>query len=167
MAAMDPTTPCAAPAMAATDPTTPCAAPADMHRPIDPTTPCAAPAPEVAGSAARQPIDPTHVAHTFCYIRGNTAEATLQLLRNGQVVYGSIAPQGTCTEELHELKRKKRGADGWEKAYQKHVFTVWFNGHPTNNRPARDHVFTQVDDTSAYRLIEENPAWCVVIVEKK
>ena len=162
MAAMDPTTPCAAPAMAATDPTTPCAAPADMHRPIDPTTPCAAPAPEVAGSVARQPIDPTHVAHTFCYVRGNTAEATLQLLRNGEVVYGSTAPHGTWT-----CLWRASGVDGWQAAYGKGVFTICFNGNPDNGKPPRPHLFTQLDDTNAYRLIERNPAWSVVIIEKK
>ena len=126
--------------MATTDPTTPCAAPADMHR----------------------PIDPTHVAHTFCYVRGNTPEATLQLLHNGQVSYGSNEAHGMWTYEW-----RASGVDGWRAAYGKGVFAICFNGRPDNGKPPRPHVFTQLDDTNAYRLIEKNLAWAVVIIERK
>ena len=126
--------------MAATDPTTLCAAPADMHL----------------------PIDPAHVAQTFCYVRGNTPETTLQLLHNGQVSYGSNEPHGAWTYEW-----RASGVDGWRAAYGKGVFTMCFQGNLTSDKPPRGHVFTQLDDTNAYRLIEQNPAWSVVIIEKK
>ena len=122
----------------------------------DPTTPCAAPAPEVAGSAARRPIDPTHVAHTFCYVRGNTPETTLQLLHNGQVSHGGNEPHGTWAYEWR----------AWA-TYGKGVFTICFNGNPDSVKPPREHVFTQLDDTNAFRLVERNPAWTVVLIKKQ
>ena len=47
--------------------------------------------------ATTDPLDPTHVAHTFVYVRGNTPETTLQLFHNGQVSYGFNEPHGTWT----------------------------------------------------------------------
>ena len=50
---------------------------------------------------------------------------------------------------------------------EKGVFTICFNGNPDNGKPPRPHVFTQLDDTNAYRLIEQNPARSVVIIENE
>ncbi len=41
-----------------------------------------------------------------------------------------------------------------------------FNGNPDSDKPPREHVFTQVGDTNAFRLIEQNPAWSVVLIKK-
>ena len=128
---------------------TPGAAPADTYT----STPGAAPAAY---------IDPTHVAHTFCYVRGNQPETTLQLLHNGQVSYASNEPHGTWSYEW-----RAQGIDGWSALYGKGVYTICFQGNPTSNKPPREHVFTQVDDTNAYRLIDHNPAWSVVLIEKQ
>ena len=57
--------------------------------------------------------------------------------------------------------------DGWRAAYGKGVFTVCFKGTMGSDKPPREHVFTQLDDTNAFRLIERNPAWTVVLIEKK
>ena len=117
----------------------------------NPTTPCAAPAP--AGV----------VAHTFIYVRGNTSETTLQLYDNKLVSYGSNEPHGSWSYAWHA-----DGMDGWQGAYGKGVFTITFNGNPDHpDRLPREHVFTQLDDTNAYRLKDKDARWSVVIIEKK
>ena len=119
-------------------------------------TPSAALAPEVVGSAARPPVDPADVAHTFCYIPGKTPTATPKLLKNGQVVYNSTDPHGTWKYIWVQGGIEGRGE-----------FRVWFNGKPQSGKPAREHVFTQEHGLDVYRLIEVDPAWCVTLVEKK
>ena len=52
--------------------------------------------------------------------------------------------------------------DGWQAVNGKGVFTICFN-----DDLLPQGVFMQLDDTNAYRLIERNPAWSVVIIEKK
>ena len=126
-------------------------------------TPSAALAPEVAGSAARPPVDPADVAHTFCYIRGKTPTATLKLLKNGQVVYNSMEPHGMWKYTWVEggIEGRHTPCDG------RGEFRVWFNGNPQSSKPAREHVFTQEHGLDVYRLIEVDPAWCVTLIENK
>ena len=40
----------------------------------------------------RLAVDTGDVAHTFCYVLGNTRESTLRLLRNGQVSFDNKIP---------------------------------------------------------------------------
>ena len=120
----------------------------------------AAPA-NIAPAPPGRVIDPTDVAHTFCYIRGNRPETTLQLLHNGQVSYASNEPHGTWAYEW-----RAQGIDGWSALYGKGVYTICFQGNPASNKPPREHVFTQVGDTDAFRLLEQNPAWSVVLIKK-
>ena len=61
-----------------------------------------------------------------------------------------------------------RTRDGWLACnLRKGVFTICFNRNPDSDKPPREHVFTQLDDTNAFGLVERNPAWTVVIIEKK
>ena len=124
--------------------------------------PGAAPADTGRISPARHPpIGPTDVAHTFCYIRGNKPETTLQLLHNGQVSYASNEPHGKWAYEW-----RAQGIEGWGPMCGKDNFFICFNGNPDSDKPPREHVFTQVGDTNAFRLIEQNPAWSVVLIKK-
>ena len=139
-----------APAMASTDPAAP--SPGSMSD--------AAPA-NMAPAPPGRVIDPTDVAHTFCYIRGNKPETTLQLLHNGQVSYASNEPHGKWAYEW-----RAQGIEGWGPMFGKGQFFICFNGNPDSDKPPREHVFTQVGDTDAFRLIEQNPAWSVVLIKK-
>ena len=59
-----------------------------------------------------------------------------------------------------------RTRKGWLAcSLRKSVFTICFKGNPDSDKPPKEHVFTQLDDTNAFRLIEQNPAWTVVIIK--
>ena len=47
------------------------------------------------------------------------------------------------------------------------MFTICFKGNPDSEKPPREHVFTQLDDTNAFRLFDRNPAWTVVLIKQK
>ena len=77
-----------------------------------------------------------------------------------------LEPHGTwafgCRPSVHYVPR-----DGCQAAYGKGVFTICFKGKPDSEEPPREHVFTQLGDTNAFRLIERSPAWTVVLITKK
>ena len=78
----------------------------------DPTTPCATLSRGVAGAAARRPIDPRDVAHTFCYVRGgekerNVAESLrLDLCHGCALEAAGISDDGSTVAEDYLQQRR-------------------------------------------------------------